>query len=359
MSINLRFDEEKRAGIEQGWTDWWAGELERPMVLIYDLDRVQSTAEDYTRKMLVDTPIDEVVDIFQSRLEGARYAADTMPTFSTFNFDVDSDSAKFSPEHGTVWYEVEEPIPFEDIHVARNPNLLETRGMQLVIKAVERWGGKVAVDPCAHYTGAGINTLIRSRTTDQTLSDLYESPEEVARLSQEYADVSMRHYEESCDVIEKVGGGTSNFMHLWSPGRTCMLQCDFSAMISAKMFERFILPDLNRCTGAPDHAFYHLDGPGAIRHLDMLLALERLRGIEWTPPPQKGRAADWMPLLKRIRDAGKLCLIRADLDGARQVVREIGGKSFCFKIYQTPAQMPDEEVDDFLAVLAADDINRN
>jgi 5-methyltetrahydrofolate--homocysteine methyltransferase len=137
-----------------------------------------------------------------------------------------------------------------------------------------------------------------------------------------------------------------------------MLECDFSAMISPKMFERFVLPDLERSTAAADHAFYHLDGPGAIRHLDPLLSLEHLRGIEWSPPPQKARVTDWIPLIKRIRDGGKRCLVRVDLDEARQVVREIGGEGLCLKIYRSPAQMSDEEAEDFLAVLASEDISR-
>ena len=107
MSINLLFDEEKRAGVEQAWTQWWDGELERPMVVIIDLDSVQSTLQDYTKKVLIDTPLDEVLDIFQPRLEGARYAADALPGFSTFNFDVDPDRVKFAPEQGTVWFEVD------------------------------------------------------------------------------------------------------------------------------------------------------------------------------------------------------------------------------------------------------------
>jgi hypothetical protein len=54
-------------------------------------------------------------------------------------------------------------------------------------------------------------------------------------------------------------------------------------MISPQMFERFVLPDLLACCEFLDYAFYHLDGKGQLPHLNMLLALERLRGIQWVP----------------------------------------------------------------------------
>ena len=43
MSIDLHFDEETRAGIEEVWTEWWAGELRRPIVQICDPPRAAFT----------------------------------------------------------------------------------------------------------------------------------------------------------------------------------------------------------------------------------------------------------------------------------------------------------------------------
>ena len=95
-----------------------------------------------------------------------------------------------------------------------------------------------------------------------------------------------------------------------------MLQSDFSYMISPRMFERLILPDLTACCDALDYAFYHLDGKGEIKHLDMLLSIERLRGIQWIPGDGAPPPEEWMPLLKRIRDGGKLCQVYVTPEGA-------------------------------------------
>jgi hypothetical protein len=113
------------------------------------------------------------------------------------------------------------------------------------------------------------------------------------------------------------------------------LQCDFAYMISPRMFERFVMPELAACCAALDSAFYHLDGKGQIPHLDMLLSLPRLRGIQWVPGAGHPQAEEWLPLLKRIRDGGKLCQVFVTRQGALKILRELGGKGFILKIDET------------------------
>lgn len=128
-----------------------------------------------------------------------------------------------------------------------------------------------------------------------------------------------------------------------------MLQCDFAYMISPAMFERFVLPDLEACCAVLDHAFYHLDGRGQIPHLDLLLSLERLRGIQWVPGEGQPPPEEWLPLLQRIRAANKLCQLTVSPQGARTIVRALGGKGFAFFIQPPPS--PDE-AQDFLTGLS-------
>ena len=127
-----------------------------------------------------------------------------------------------------------------------------------------------------------------------------------------------------------------------------MLQSDFSAMISPQMFETFVLPDLAVCCEEFDHAFYHLDGKGQLPHLDHLLALEKLDGIQWIPGEGQASPASWLPLLKRIIDAGKLCQLYASADDARTIVGELGGRGFAFYITDTLHQ---EDAEDLIMIL--------
>jgi len=94
---------------------------------------------------------------------------------------------------------------------------------------------------------------------------------------------------------------------IWGPGKTAKLQCDFSDMISPEMFEEFVLPGLIEQTEYLDYTIYHLDGPRAIRHLDLLLSIRRLNAIQWTPGDGNPEVGDetWWPMYRKILAAGK------------------------------------------------------
>lgn len=57
---------------EQNWRTWWAGKLERPLVIIENPIRSR-VAEELTREFLLEKPVDEVLDYYQFRLESIRY----------------------------------------------------------------------------------------------------------------------------------------------------------------------------------------------------------------------------------------------------------------------------------------------
>ncbi len=363
MSINLHFTEEDWERIERDWTAWWTGELDRPMVMVPTLDLLYArSGEEYTRDFLLEKPVDEVLDYYQAHLESIHFYGDAWPKWWP-NFGPGmlagflGSKVEPIPEQRTVWFEADQPVPMEDLHFAFDAdNIWWQRVLNLTRAAVERWGDKVCV---GHTDLGGVLDILSSfRTAYQLLYDLYDVPDEITRLTGEIRSAWLRYYDELHAIIKKAGRGTTNWAATWSPGRTYMHQCDFSYMISPKMFERFILPDLSACFDQLDHAFYHLDGKGQIPHLDMLLSLENLAGIQWIPGAGQPGPSKWLPLLKRIRDAGKLCQLFVGEGGARTIVRELGGRGFA--LFVIPSQpMSDTEAEDYLKVLAAEDISRH
>jgi hypothetical protein len=78
-------------------------------------------------------------------------------------------------------------------------------------------------------------------------------------------------------------------------------------MFSPKMFAQFVVPALTAQCEWLDHSMFHVDGHQCIPHLDLLLEIEALDAIEWTPDPQVPWGGDprWYPMYRRILDAGK------------------------------------------------------
>jgi 5-methyltetrahydrofolate--homocysteine methyltransferase len=63
----------------------------------------------------------------------------------------------------------------------------------------------------------------------------------------------------------------NDWLGVWGPKMHYNLQCDFSAMLSPKLFRRFVLPDLRAQSAHMPYALYHLDGPNEILFIDDLI----------------------------------------------------------------------------------------
>jgi len=360
MAPKIQFTEDDWRRLEQNWCAWWAGEIDRPMVII-DNPLSFSMPMELSQEFLLEKPVDEVLDHFQTILEFRQFYGDAWPKWwpdfgpgimaGFLGANVHGD-----PEMTTVWFDSPDACPIEELQFSYNPdNIWWKRILDLTRGAIERWGSSVSV---AHTDlGGNLDILASFRTTQQLLLDLYDAPEHVLRLAGQITNSWLRYYDELDAVIRTSGRGTTPWAPIWSPKRCYMLQSDFSFMISPEMFKKFILPDLNACCQHMDHAFYHLDGPGEIRHLDMLLALDNLKGIQWIPGDGAPPPEEWLPLLKRIRDAGKLCQVFVEAEGARTIVREIGGRGFAFYIMSFINSA--EEANGFLALLSKEDAGRS
>jgi 5-methyltetrahydrofolate--homocysteine methyltransferase len=359
LSIDLKFTAEDWQRIEQDWSLWWAGELERPMVMIENPLCFPLPLE-MERNFLLEKPVEEVLDHFQMLLEAREFYGDAWPKWwPNFGPGIAAGflgaEVKCEADNTTVWFEPTQRLPIQELHCSYDPdNMWWRRIVNLTRAAVERWGDQVSV---AHTDlGGNLDILASLRGSEQLLYDVIDAPDEVLRLSHQITREWLRYYDELDEIIWKSGRGTTPWAPIWSAKRCYMLQCDFSYMISPQMFARFALPDLSACTEHLDHAFYHLDGKGEIPHLDMLLSLEKLKGIQWIPGDGQPPPEEWLPLLKRIRDGGKLCQVFVSAEGARTIVRELGGRGFAFYIMSFINSR--EEAEDFIRILSAEDRSR-
>jgi len=123
----------------------------------------------------------------------------------------------------------------------------------------------------------------------------------------------------------------------WIPaphaGRMYATSCDFICMISPAMFEATILPAIVWEMRYLDRNIFHLDGPGALVHLDRLLSLEEMDGVQWVYGAGNEPAARWIDVYRRCQAAGKCLLIyTVDLDDARAVAEAIRPEGAWFHI---------------------------
>lgn len=207
----------------------------------------------------------------------------------------------------------------------------KNRWWQLCQRMLEEAGQRFDGDCVLGFTdihggGDGVAAL---RDPQVLALDMIDHPQEVKRAMEFVEKVWFQVYEGELEVIRKYSDGVTTWMNLWHPGTWYPVSCDFICMISREMFREFILPELLAEINYLDRSIFHLDGPGALRHLDDLLAIEKLDAIQWVPGANSGPLAQWFPLLKRIQAAGKGVQIHIAPDELDDVLAALSPRGLC------------------------------
>lgn len=164
--------------------------------------------------------------------------------------------------------------------------------------------------------------MARMRGTQRLALDFYDNPGYIKPALREI-NQAWNDYWQACVEITHRAGGYFFWMGIWSELPATDLQSDFSLMLSKEMFDEYFLPFIAEQTEMVQRTIYHLDGPGAVRHMDSLLDLPHLDGIQWVPGAGAKPAVEWIPLLRRIQDAGKLVYVYCDPSHVQKLLEEL------------------------------------
>jgi hypothetical protein len=212
----------------------------------------------------------------------------------------------FAPN--TVWYDpcIDDPEEFGPIRFVPEGNRWWNVHLALIDEGLRRARGRYLVG--IPDLIENIDTLAAMRGTERLLTDLIDRPgwvkERLAETNEAFFAAFGLMYDR---VKDEQGGNAFAAFRIWGPGRTAKVQCDFSCMISPRMFREFVVPPLAAQCEWLDYSLYHLDGTQAVQHLDALLEIETLDAIEWTPQAgvPGGGSPRWYDLYRRIRAGGK------------------------------------------------------
>lgn len=259
------------------------------------------------------TDIDAVLDRFEAGARDVWYGGEALPLFMP----------NLGPNVLSAWLGC--PLHFAETTTWTDPIIadwrtapelkLNRRGRwwrwmtQATRLAAQRGKGKFIVGITdLHGGGDGLAAL---RGTEALCSDLALDPEPVKKaevfLRSLWFDVSDELYALSVSEGQEGSGGFLG----WGPGRTWPLQEDLFALISPAMGREFFMGAITEQARHLDNAIFHLDGPESLPHLDALLDIPELDGIQWQPGAAHMEMTQWIPLIQRIQSRGKCVLFRA------------------------------------------------
>jgi hypothetical protein len=176
--------------------------------------------------------------------------------------------------------------------------------LDLTKLSLEVGKGKFLTGHTDLHPGADLAASLRD--PQQLCIDLLESPAEVHALMDVLRPTFYQFFDLQHQLMLEAGQAvTISWLPLCTKGRYYIPSNDFCCMISTPQLKEFFLQELIEETEWLDRSIYHMDGPGALRHLDTFLGIPRLGAIQWVWGAGNEPGSRWMDVFRRIQAAGK------------------------------------------------------
>lgn len=316
----------------QRMTNWWEGKRNDRAVASVMAPSSRGVSP---KKYISDVPakyIDPeiVFNNLDCDLESAFWGAEAFPWHAVyfgpmFHQTFLGSKPNFSPT--TTWYEpcYEGLDELANLEFDRN-NRWWKLVKEIIFRSVQRSNGRYLTSIWG--IAAIIDTIAGLIGNEKLLLAMIEDPDKIKAVRNKIAAWGHETYGELYAGTKDYPDGTIDWMGVWSHKKVCTTQCDLSVMISPEMFRDYVLEDLESTYAFVDYGIYHLDGEEEIKHLDILLSIEKIKLIQWIPStkanmPSYKDPLNWLGLFKRIQDAGKSVLIYCPPEKVRELLKKV------------------------------------
>ncbi len=356
--MGIDFSHERWDRVKDTYERWWQGKLKRPVcgvtVVNRDPGRDEPPAPLLTRATCHDFSwtAEQLVDRIDYELSRLTFLGDAFPhvNLSVLGPGVMAAfiGARIDNHTGHVWFQPPDSKPITELSFQYDPeNRWFRRIKDICHAAVDRWGGQV----CVGMTdlGGNLDILQSFLPGEKLLFDLMDNPDDVKRLVCEIHDLWYRYFCEIHEILQPSGMGYSDWSGIWSSVPFYTLQSDISHMIGADMFDDFVKPELELMIEKLDRSIYHLDGVGQLNHLDSILEIEKLNGVQWIPGAGKPGWGEWPHVYRKIAGSGKLIQsLGSPFDEMIKIVMQTGapGKIQHYTLTLEPADINEPEIVD-------------
>jgi hypothetical protein len=184
----------------------------------------------------------------------------------------------------------------------------------------------------------GGDAIAALREPQKLAMDLLTHPEEVKALLSQIETDYYRVYNVFYEKLQRAGQPISTWTTLVCDGKYYVPSNDFSIMISAEMFSEFFLPGIQRECQFLDRSIYHLDGPGALRHLDAILSIPELDALQWVPGAGNQEYARWIDVYQRAQAADKGVQVLCTVEEVKLVMETLDPHGVFLSVSGVPSR---------------------
>ena len=189
---------------------------------------------------------------------------------------------------------------------------------------------------------SNMDCLAAIRGPQNLCLDIIDCPDEVERAMKKVNAIYESIYEGIYEAGNMKQCGTIGWLPYYCEGKFAVMECDFICMVSPEHACRFVIPALIKEASFLDHSIYHYDGVGALPHLDNILAIHEIDGIQWVPGAGQPPLIEWMDLLKKIQKAGKGVYIGCSAAEVKVFHRELRPEGVLYSVETSSKQEADD-----------------
>lgn len=294
------------------YESWWLGRnTERPIVSLPVKPTREPTLPE-TPVALEDRWMDAgyTIEVGDANVSCRPWVAETFPVHHP-NVGPDLTATLFGcdlefGEH-TSWarHRFHDPKEWADF-IATEPDF-DNRYWQTIINrmtlSLERGQGRYLTGlPDLH---GAYDILAAVRGPEGVCYDLMDEPDSVYRAGLHAAEVYNQAYRRTYRILDEAGQGSTTWCPLWHDGPAYVSSCDFLCLVSKELASTHILPTLLKEVSFTERSIFHLDGPDALHHLDLVLSIDRVQALQWVYGAGSGPVTRWTDTYRHALEAGR------------------------------------------------------
>lgn len=329
---------------------WRRQHVDRPLLLIHRPTSSQTEEDAYLDALKTSdlqrygTDPDIIIRRAKQNLRRTTYLGDALPLMSpplgpTMLSAFLGARVEIAPS--TVWFHptIKDIADLADVSFDSS-----NQWWQLTQECVRR----AACEPDAIPVVLGLGSLgdsLANLVGGETLMlEMLERPELVKTVLRGMLDIAKTCYARLYEIAQAPGRGTANWLSLWSPGRTGILENDFSIMLSTEMYKDFFAVEFDELSPMYDYRLFHVDGTRSQQHIgDFLVHIPGLNGCQLGSNPGT-RALEVLPVIKHLQTQGKCVYTYVFPDEIEDLFAEISPRGFCM----VTAAKSDEEAESII-----------
>jgi len=223
----------------------------------------------------------------------------------------------------------------------------QNRWWKLFEESFRRLTASPDVIPVMLDFGGLLDNLAGLVGSETMLIETADRPELIKTVLGNMREVAIECYHRLFEILGTPANGTSNWLNLWSPGRTGILQNDFSIMISTDVYRELAFEEFNVMGPMYDDCIFHLDGTACSRHLEkFLLEIPWIHAVQLGSDPGT-KAMEVLPAIQLLQSKGKRVYTYVFPDEIEDLFSKISPRGVCV----ITAVHSEEEAEDVLGRL--------